>query len=81
MSPQHGDSGYGDGNPSGKLWTTWGKIEACMTRKETPERSHQRIHAAGSGVTLLSCLPLGLIIKKENESFMNKWVQTEKIIK
>ena len=66
---------------AGKLWTTWGKIEACMTRKETPERSHQRIHAAGSGVTLLSCLPLGLIIKKENESFMNKWVQTEKIIK
>ncbi len=45
---------------AGKLWTTWGKIEACMTRKETPERSHQRIHAAGSGVTLLSCLPLGL---------------------
>ena len=66
---------------AGKLWTTWGKIEACMTRKETPERRHQRSHAAGSGVTLLSCLPLGLIIKKENESFMNKWVQTEKIIK
>ena len=30
-------------------------------KKETPERSHQRIHAAGSGVTLLSCLPLGLL--------------------
>lgn len=29
----------------------------------------------------LAFLPLGLIIKKENESFMNKWVQTEKIIK
>lgn len=81
MSPQHGDSGYGDGNPSGEALDYLGKIEACMTRKETPERSHQRIHAAGSGVTLLSCLPLGLIIKKENESFMNKWVQTEKIIK
>lgn len=65
MSPQHGDSGYGDGNPSGEALDYLGKIEACMTRKETPERSHQRIHAAGSGVTLLSCLPLGLIIKKK----------------
>ena len=35
----------------------------------------------GTPDMLLSCLPLGLIIKKENESFMNKWVQTEKIIK
>jgi hypothetical protein len=33
MSPQHGDSGYGDGNPSGEAPDYRGKIEAYMTRK------------------------------------------------
>ena len=66
---------------AGKLWTTWGKIEACMTRKE---------NAGEESPTDPCCrvwshpafLPSSrAYYKKENERFMNKWVQTEKIIK
>lgn len=81
MSPQHGDSGYGDGNPSGEALDYLGKNRGLHDKKRNAGEESPTDPCCRSGVTLLSCLPLGLIIKKENESFMNKCVQTEKIIK
>jgi hypothetical protein len=81
MSPQHGDSGYGDGNPSGEALDYLGKNRGLHDKKrnageESPTDPCCRVWSHPA------FLPSSrAYYKKENESFMNKWVQTEKIIK
>ena len=54
---------------AGKLWTTWGKIEACMTRKKRRRGVTNGSMLQGLESPCFLAFLIGLIIKKENEMF------------